>query len=117
METKDNIEIFIIGKTPVQNVRGGNTNDGFPAPVRNNPCGLFRVAPVLMNRRRHDDVSAAPGDGNSGHLKREPYPFQMSDAIARVRGRVFNNALPMYYQHIANILLIGRKYHYLVTGC
>jgi len=73
-------------------------NERFLVSARKNPCGFSRVTPVLMNRRRHDAVSAAPGDGNSGHLKREPYPFQMSDAIARVRGRVF------YKSHTSRLL-------------
>ena len=35
-------------------------------------------------------------DGNSGHLKWVPYPFQMSDAIALIKSRVFACILPIF---------------------
>ena len=47
---------------------------------------------IQRNRRWRIAGGDTHGDGNSGHLKREPYPFQMTDAIPRARIRVFYKA-------------------------
>jgi len=44
--------------------------------ARQTPTGFCHVMPVLRNRRRRVAGGDTHGDGNSGHLKREPYPFQ-----------------------------------------
>jgi hypothetical protein len=54
-----------------------------------------RVAPVLMNRCLSVARCAAYGDGNSGYLKWEPYPFQITDAIPRVVPRIFYTTATM----------------------
>jgi len=108
----DKMETIGIGKTHFSKAQGGNTNESFPAPARNNPYGLFRVATILMNRRRrftfgrepYPSKAKSPGDGNSGHLKWEPYPFQMSDAIARFRISELRDVLTMFCNSIDNIL-------------
>ena len=53
---------------------------GFSVQTRKKPYGFSRVAAALMNRRKRIGGAATPGYGNSGHLKREPYPLQISDA-------------------------------------
>ena len=91
MKTKDIIEVFVMGKTP--------------------------VTPAQMNHRRRFDFGREPnpskakplGDGNSGHLKREPNPFQMSDAIARFRGRVFYTTFTRL-RHVIDMTLTTRRF-------
>ena len=108
--------LFEMGSLPISNIRNVKTHTCLPVQARNNPQGLSRVAPVLRNRRQHAAGCAALGYGNSGHLKREPYPFQMSDTIPRFRGRVFNNTLPVYYQHVVNISPTRYQHNDLLTG-
>ena len=64
---------------------------------------------IQMNRRRRVAGSDTHGDGNSDHLKREPYPFQMSDAIPRVRIRVLDNIWTMSRKYKDNLWTKGRK--------
>ena len=89
--------------------RNGKAGEGFPVPARQTPDVFCCVTPVLRNRRRRVAGSDTLDDGNSGHLKREPYPFQRqgtlpfpkTDAIPRTRIRVFYNALTMRLQSVA----------------
>ena len=93
METERKEKSFVMAIEAVSKDRNGKTNKDFPVPARQTTDVFCRVAPVLRNRRLRIAEGDTHGDGNSGHLKREPYPFQMSDAIPRVRIRVFYKAL------------------------
>ena len=93
MESKYKCIAFRIGNLPIPNDKSGKMHVCFLVQVQQGTQVTVYVKPILRNRSEHAAVSAAYGDGNSGHLKREPYPFQMSDATARVRCRIFYNSL------------------------
>ena len=59
-----------------------------------------------IQRNRHQRVAGGDtlDNGNSGHLKREPYPFQMTDAIPRARIRVFYNVITSLQHRFNNVL-------------
>ena len=102
-------ETFEMDSKSISNVRNGKTHECFPVQARQNPYGFCRVAAVLRNRRRHVAQCAAPGDGNSGQLKRAGAPFQLSDTIPLGLCRVFYNSLSVPCQLLYNSLSIARK--------
>ena len=103
METERKEKSFVMAIEAVSKDRNGKTNKDFPVPARQTPDVFCRVAPVLRNRRLRIAEGDTHGDGNSGHLKREPYPFQMSDAIPRVRFRVLDNIWTMSRKYKDNL--------------
>jgi hypothetical protein len=93
-----------MGSLPIPKDGNAQTLGSLPVPAQENPNGFSRVAPVLMNRRRHVGKAAALGVGNSVHLKWVPYPFQMSDAIPLSEYRVFAYVLLTGCQSVASQL-------------